>query len=84
MSRSSRSSPSSSTSSIRSARVRGLGGHHAVALDLGPVADAPQQAVGDARRAAAALGDRQRAGVVEATPRIPAERRTIVARSSGP
>ena len=49
-------------------RERLVGGgvrHDAGPADLGPVADAAQQPVGDARRAAAARGDRERAGLVD-------------------
>ena len=45
--------------------VGGLGGDHAGGADLGVVAHALEQPVGDARRAAAALGDRARAVVVD-------------------
>ena len=43
----------------------GVAGDAAIAFDLGPVAHAAQQAVGDARRAAGAPGDFQRAFVVD-------------------
>src|SRR5207253_3950983 len=39
--------------------------HPAVALHLGEIAHAPQEAVGDARRAAGAPGDLPRASLVE-------------------
>ena len=47
-----------STSSSSSASVGDLLGDHAGAADLGEVADALEEAVGDARRAARALRDR--------------------------
>ena len=66
---------------------RGVGGRgvdRAVAVDLRVVADALEQAVGDARRAARALGDRPRAVQVRpATSSTPALRATIAASSSG-
>jgi hypothetical protein len=55
--RSMTSKPSGSTSSIASARVGGGRVDRAAALDLGVVAHAAQQPVGDARRAARAPRD---------------------------
>jgi probable phosphoglycerate mutase len=63
--RSIRSKPSGSTSSIASAGRRRRAVDAAVGLDLGVVAHAAQQAVGDARRAARAAGDLQRAAGVD-------------------
>jgi hypothetical protein len=60
MRRSSASKPSGSTFSI-SIAAAATPRDHAVGLDLGVVAHAPQQAVGDARRAARAARDLRRA-----------------------
>ena len=51
----------------------------AAAAHLGVVADAAEQAVGDAGRAAGAARDLRRGVLGHATPRMPAERRTIFA-----
>jgi len=55
----------------------------AVGLDLGVVAHAPEQAVGHARRAAAAARDLERALRRHRTPRIVADRATMRSRSAG-
>ena len=62
MRRSTSSSPCASTSSISSASRATLTRNRAVGTDLGVVADALEQPVGDAGRAAGAAGNLQRTG----------------------